>query len=236
MWLIFIYASNWWNLWQPWGAITWHICLASIWQAALRCRFPESLKINKQRSSLGKVAGSLSSDPRQECNVHIPSSSPRAGPSGASGWPERQDEARDEARAWSLVDTPEEHWNNMTDRLPQSLEVDGTAQWWLSVHITFYSHRTARNRAPFTEPFWPQTKPFSWGKHHPKSHTPQTHCALPHTTPKVSPVSARSQLLQNKSRRPFFGERLYFPFPRNQPPLAVSSNLSSRGIVSLGLR
>ena len=124
----------------------------------------------------------------------------------------------------------------MTDRLPQSLEVDGMAQWWLSVHITFHSHRTARNRAPFTEPFWPQTKPFSWGKHHPKSHTPQTHCALPHTTPKVSPVSARSQLLQNKSRRPFFGERLYFPFPRNQPPLAVSSNLSSRGIVSLGLR
>ena len=69
----------------------------------MECRFPEWLKINKQHSLLGKVAGTLISYPGKESNAYIPRSRPRAGHSGISGWPRRNKKMRTRGPWWTRL-------------------------------------------------------------------------------------------------------------------------------------
>lgn len=147
-----------------------------------------------------------------------------------SGWPQWDfwvaQEKQEDANAWSLGDTPDEY---QSDKLSFTVPRAG---WHTTMVAQYTSHipllQDCEEPSPDLRILLDPAKLSSLGEHHPKANTPQTQCTFPCTTPKLLPVSTQSQLLQNKSRRPFSRGRVYFWFPRNQPSLPVASNLNSR--------
>lgn len=70
-----------------------------------------------------------------------------------------------------------------TNCLSQSLELDGTPRWWLSIQVTFHSCRIVRNQAQISESFWTRPNSPPWEsttrkQTHPKR-SARSHAQLP---------------------------------------------------------